>query len=203
MPRDYKNRANTSYRREKHPSGWVLFTSGLLVGLFISGLAWLKLSPPGDPAARRLGAPVARQTSPPEEPEEPEESDAPRPRFDFYTILPEMEVVVPEPKPAPTSAARTKAPAPSSPTVSAVIKPEAPPERYMLQMGSFKTFSDADRLKARLALVGIEADIQKVRIDGGAIFHRVRSGPYDERRVNALRTRLQQNNINSLVIRLK
>lgn len=202
MPRDYKSRANTSYRKERHPSGWVLFISGLLVGLFISGLAWLKLSPPDDPAARRLGAPVARQTRPPAEPEEPEESDAPRPRFDFYTILPEMEVVVPEPKPAPTSTARTKAPTPS-PSVSTVNKPEVSPGRYMLQMGSFKTFSDADRLKARLALVGIEADIQKVRIDGGAIFHRVRSGPYDERRVNALRSRLKQNNINSLVIRLK
>lgn len=203
MPRDYKSRANTSYRREKHPSGWVLFSSGLVVGLFISGLAWLKLSPPDDPAARLLGAPVARQTRPPVEPlEEPEESDAPRPRFDFYTILPEMEVVVPEPKPAPTSATRPKAPTPS-PRVSTVSKPEAPPGRYMLQMGSFKTFSDADRLKARLALVGIEADIQKVRIDGGAIFHRVRSGPYDERRVNALRSRLKQNKINSLVIRLK
>lgn len=200
MPRDYKSRANPPYRRKKHPSGWVLFISGLLVGLFVSGLAWLKLSPTCEPAAGRLGAPVARQTSPPAAPEEPEENGAPRPRFDFYTILPEMEVVVPEPKPAP--AVRTEAPAPP-PSVSTVSKPKAPPGRYMLQMGSFKTFSDADRLKARLALVGIEADIQKVRIDGGALFHRVRSGPYDERRVNALRARLKQNNINSLVIRLK
>jgi cell division protein FtsN len=198
MPRDYKSRANTAQRRERRPSGWVLFISGLLVGLFVSGLAWLKLSPTDDPAGRRLDSPVAQQARPPVEPEEPEESDAPRPRFDFYTILPEMEVVVPEPKPA----ARTEAPAPP-PRVSNVTKPDVTAGRYMLQMGSFKTFSDADRLKASLALVGIEADIQKVRIEGGAIFHRVRSGPYDERRVNALRTRLRQNNINNLVIRLK
>jgi len=198
MPRDYKSRANSSRKKAKQSSCWVMFFSGLLVGLFISGLAWLKLSPPGDPAGNRLGAPVAQKASPPAEPEEPEESDAPRPRFDFYTILPEMEVVVPEPKPV----ARVEAPA-SSPSAATVSKPEAPPGRYMLQMGSFKKFSDADRLKANLALVGIEADIQKVRIDGGAVFHRVRSGPYDERRVNALRARLKQNNINSLVIRLK
>ncbi len=198
MPKDYKSRANTSRKKARQSSGWVLFISGLLVGLFISGLAWLKLSPPGDPAGRRLGAPVAQQASPPMEPAEPEESDAPRPRFDFYTILPEMEVVVPEPKPV----ARAEAPA-SPPGAATVSKPDAPTGRYMLQMGSFKKFSDADRLKASLALVGIEADIQKVRIDGGAVFHRVRSGPYDERRVNALRARLKQNNINSLVIRLK
>ena len=188
MPRDYKSRANTSRKKTKKSSGWVMFVSGLLVGLFISGLAWLKLSPQGE-AGRPLGAPVAQRTSPPAEPEESEESDAPRPRFDFYTILPEMEVVVPEPKPAP----RTEAPV-SPPGNVAVTQPAAPPGRYMLQMGSFKTFSDADRLKASLALVGIEADIQKVRIDGGAVFHRVRSGPYDESRVNALRARLKQNN---------
>ena len=195
MPRDYKSRANSSHRKDRPPSGWFLFTSGLVVGLFISGLAWLKLSPSDGLAQSRSGAPVAHRAEPASQ---LEENDAPRPRFDFYTILPEMEVVVPEPKPEPRAE-----PPEAPPKVASVSRPDAASGRYMLQMGSFKTFSDADRLKAGLALVGIEAEIQKVRIDGGAIFHRVRSGPYSERQVNALRARLKQNDINSLVIRLK
>ncbi|MCP3871473.1 MAG: hypothetical protein GY703_25885 [Gammaproteobacteria bacterium] len=198
MPRDYKSRANRPQSR-KCPSGWMLFTSGLVVGLFASGLVWLKWSPEGMPETPQASRSInSHRDRPPVEPDESESRGAPKPRFDFYTILPEMEVVVPEPKPEPRNE-----PAPDS-TVSTAKKPApAAPGRYVLQMGSFRSFSDADRLKASLALVGIEADIQKVKINGGDTFHRVRSGPHSEARINALRARLKQNNISSLVIRMK
>ena len=73
----------------------------------------------------------------------------------------------------------------------------------MLQMGSFHKYADVDRRKASLALVGIEAEIQRVTVNAGEIFHRVRSGPYGRKQVNSLRARLKSNNINSLVIKLK
>ena len=71
-------------------------------------------------------------------------------------------------------------------------------------MGSFRKHADADRMKARLALLDIPAEIQKVTINNKDTFHRVRSGPYESQgRPNELRTRLRQNNIKSMVIRLK
>ncbi len=118
-----------------------------------------------------------------------------KPRFDFYTILPEMEVVVPDPEPEPVTKSTGRAGVSGAKkTVSA---------SYMLQMGSFREFSDADHLKASLALVGLEAEIQRVNINGGDIYHRVRSGPYTREQVNSLRARLKANKINSLVIKLK
>ncbi|HHH38576.1 MAG TPA: SPOR domain-containing protein [Sedimenticola sp.] len=197
MPRDYKSRANSPRRKPKRQvPGWVWFLSGLLVGLFFSGLAWLKLLPSEERLV--VPPPQAKVSAPPVGKGRPEKKEpaAPRPRFDFYTILPEMEVVVPEPEPE----------APPPRVKRGKIKKEGPVAsggRYMLQMGSFRRYSDADRLKASLALVGIRADIQKVRVSGSGTFHRVRSGPYTEAKVNQLRRKLKQNGIDSLVIKLK
>lgn len=202
MPRDYKRRASPSHRERKQAPGWAWFLGGLLVGLFFSGLAWLKLLPPAEqtPQARAI-VPDQRQKVRAREKEE-DRLAAPRPRFDFYTILPEMEVVVPDPE--PEAEREREAPSmPPAPVRNAKSQPSVAKEVYMLQMGSFHNYSDADRLKASLALVGIEAEIQKVRINAGDTFHRVRSGPYNREQVNQLRGRLKQNNISSLVIKLK
>ena len=184
MSRDYKSRA---YPPQAKPqvAGWVWFSGGVMVGLFISLLVWLKLGPGGDSMKSKPPARVSQS-------QEQVEAGAPRPRFDFYTILPEMEVVVPEPEPIVPDDAH-------SAEQSAVQQQEH--EEYMLQMGSFRSYADADRLKASLALVGLEAEIQRVTVNGGEVFHRVRSGPYDRGQVNALRARLKENRINSLVIR--
>ena len=191
MPRDYKSQAASRSKANQSPPGWVWFIGGLLVGLFFSGLAWLKLMPPAVPGVTQQPARQQVEPAPAIDPE----AEAPRPRFDFYTILPEMEVVVPDPEPLPESA-------PQIPRTIAEQKPLSS-ERYMLQMGSFRKFADADRLKASLALVGIEAEIQKVSINRGEIFYRVRSGPYGRDKVNSLSGRLKTNKINSLVIKLK
>lgn len=99
--------------------------------------------------------------------EAPPAAPAARPRLDFYTVLPEMETVLPE---RSLRGART-------------TKGERAPEegvvRYVLQAGSFANFNDADQLKARLALQGLVAHIQRVTIEGRGDFHRVRLGPYD------------------------
>lgn len=211
MPRDYKSRATPARKSKKKPqSGWKWFAAGLLVGLFVTLLVWLALTPEGP--QRPTPAVVERSYTPPREeaarpepePVQKKTAAAPKPRFDFYTILPEMEVVVPDPEPEPDKqAAATPATDGAAPVVSATARTPAPSAYYMLQMGSFRKFADADKLKASLALVGIEAEIQKFTLDGGEVFHRVRSGPYTSNQVNTLRTRLAQNNINSLVIKLK
>ncbi|MCW8907565.1 MAG: SPOR domain-containing protein [Sedimenticola sp.] len=205
MPRDYKSRASSGKKQKRAPvSAWVGFVAGLLVGLFITGLIWLTQTPeaPLKPRpASSLRQPEAPQDelSAPVTASTPEQKAAPKPRFDFYTILPEMEVVVPDPEPAVTASPAQG----GAPVVNATAGQAEAETRYMLQMGSFRKYGDADKLKASLALVGIEAEIQKFTLDGGEVFHRVRSGPYSRNQVNSLRARLSQNSINSLVIKLK
>jgi len=199
MARDYKSRAHaTSPKKQQQKPGWVWFVAGLLVGVFVSGLVWLKVTPSG-PALPRKAAPTKQQQKPvvAKKKQKKPQQVAPKPRFDFYTILPEMEVVVPDPVPD------------SEPVAKPAVTPKsktAVPSRvagYMLQMGSFRKLADADRLKASLALVGIQAEIQRVNIKGGDVYHRVRSGPYDRVQVNRLRNKLKQNKISSLVIKYR
>ena len=107
--------------------------------------------------------------------------------FDFFTVLPEIEMVVPDnqpptpslsPSPPPSSEATDEKPDPSA-AIQAASKKSA----YMLQAGSYQKKPDADRLKAKLALWGHASQIQKVTIQGRGDFYRVRLGPwssYDE-----------------------
>jgi len=77
------------------------------------------------------------------------------------------------------------------------------PGTYVLQAGSFRNNADADRLRAQLALIGVESDIQTVTIDDDQVWHRVRIGPFtDLERLNAARDRLADNGIQPLIIRI-
>ncbi len=117
------------------------------------------------------------------------------PTFDFYTVLPEMEVVVNTPKQPMTT---------SSPPKKAS---ESLPEEkvsYLIQVGSFRNASDADGFKAKLALLGIESKIYKVTIDNKDTWHRVQIGPINGRKkADALQVQLKQNEIKSLLMRAK
>ena len=107
------------------------------------------------------------------------------PQFDFYTILPEKEVVVPEYE----------------------IKTRTREERvgkakethYIMQAGSFKTFKEADQLRAKLASMGIESKVQKAKV-GSVNWYRVKMGPYTQTpSVNTIRARLRQNGIDVII----
>jgi cell division protein FtsN len=72
----------------------------------------------------------------------------------------------------------------------------------VLQAGSYKNFADADRIRAQLALQGIESKVQKVSVDNDT-WHRIRIGPIsnlDE--LNRLRDRLRKADVDVLVIRV-
>jgi cell division protein FtsN len=97
-----------------------------------------------------------------------------KPRFDFYKILPGAE----EPKVAPERKSIDKS------TVEAIAKPsEASPskvaDRAWLQAGAFSSQSDAENLKARLAMSGWEAIVQSATLPDKSVRYRVRLGPYD------------------------
>jgi cell division protein FtsN len=83
---------------------------------------------------------------------------------------------------APGSPPATRA-APGAPDRVASIEPPRPAragERYWLQAGSFSAQSDAENLKARLALAGWEANVQEGNVPDKGVRYRVRLGPYDD-----------------------
>jgi cell division protein FtsN len=105
-------------------------------------------------------------------------------------MLPKFEVVVPE---------REKAEAPGAAPAAAATRPAG---AYVLQVGSYRNFADADRVRAQLALQGIESKIQRVSVDNDT-WHRVRVGPIsDLRELNRTEQRLRQAEHQPLVIRV-
>jgi cell division protein FtsN len=80
----------------------------------------------------------------------------------------------------------------------------APKEAFYLQAGSFQNAPDADNLKARLALVGVEAAIQTTSLPDKGVYHRVRIGPYsDVEELNRIRTVLKQNGIDAALVKVR
>lgn len=139
-------------------------------------------------------APTAKAAEAP-----PTKSDD-KPRFDFYNILPGTDdpakaKPAPAPAPAPAPVPTTQEKEPEQPSA-------APKEVFFLQAGAFQNAADADNMKARLAMLGIEAAVQTGNSGDRGTFHRVRIGPFsrvDE--VNRTRDALKQNGIESTLIK--
>jgi cell division protein FtsN len=110
--------------------------------------------------------------------------------YDFYDMLPNFEVVVPE-KDGQVSTQRTSEP----------VKIERPGV-YVLQAGSYRQQAVADRTRAQLKLQGIDANVQRVAVDED-VWYRVRIGPLtDLTEVNRLHARLRAADLDPLVIRV-
>jgi len=139
------------------------------------------------------------------------DADGEKSRFDFYEILPGTDNATKgrESRPADGKAADRKAAAPvPAPAPAPVPAPASAvaggADVYYLQAGAFQTAADADNLKARLALAGIEARVLTADLPEGKIWHRVRVGPLrgvDE--VGRVRERLKQNQIDATLIKQK
>lgn len=203
MARDYKSRAQ---RRNKKPpvSIWVWLISGYIAGVLTVGAVWWKFgSAPGQAETWIGDKPPSGQSSKPAtsvQPEQPEEERVEPPQFDFYSLLPQMEVVVPDDE--LESELATPAPEPKAET-GVPEKPAGPQRAYLIQVGSFKNANDAERVKAQLALLGLQAKTNKVS-SKGVVWHRVRVGPFNTSEdVKQARSRLASNGYKTLVIRHK
>lgn len=162
-----RGRASGRSGSKKRLPGWAILLLGLVLGVAsvlvtqlivkragsTDGLAGLFTLKP-----KRIESPVPKRAEP---------AAPAKPKLDFYTVLPELETVLPE-RGSRTRTARTEPTAANTDV------------RYILQAGSFATFQEADQLKARLALQGLQAQIQKVTIEGKGEYHRVRLGPYEK-----------------------
>lgn len=153
---------------------WASLLLGLTLGIAVVLIIQL-LIPRAGSNDGLAGLFKAKRTVPTAVPTKRAEPASLRPKLDFYTVLPEIETVLPD------RSTRAK------------VAKVAPPEEnvgYVLQAGSFANYEDADQLKAKLALQGLQAHIQKVSIEDKGEFHRVRLGPYDS--VQALDAASQQ-----------
>lgn len=132
-------------------SSWRAFIAGLLSGVFLCFILYLARLPAGDEAT-----PDPQPTAVAPVPAEP-----PKPRFDFYTMLPQQTID-----------------GPLEPATVTDLPAAATQEAYLLQAGSFRQREDADRRRAELLLLGLEPRVEETDSDNGRWF-RVYLGPYD------------------------
>ncbi|HCC81478.1 MULTISPECIES: SPOR domain-containing protein [unclassified Methylophaga] len=177
---------------------WGPMLISFAVGAFVMFLLHLKENVPADKQQAKTTQQQQKKSSV-------------EPTFDFYTLLPETEVVVEKPK---TIANQPQKPIVSSPPEEISAPPEqtqqaateAPADdvSFMIQVGSFKKLEDADGFRARLAFLGIESKVQTVTIDNTDTWHRVQVGPVVGRsKADALQKQLRDNDIDSLLLRAK
>ncbi|MCI3207548.1 MULTISPECIES: SPOR domain-containing protein [Pandoraea] len=105
-------------------------------------------------------------------------------------------------KPSPADILNGKSTVPvAPPTTPPASATDNASTGYYLQVGAFKSQSDAEQLRAKLALSGFEAKVTQRDANGLTLF-RVRLGPYgklDE--MNHVRQRLQDGGYDTAVIR--
>jgi cell division protein FtsN len=177
---------------------WAGIFVGMVIGAGIAAVfTWYMMRSPSpflykvNPAA--TVPPSAATTQPPPDATQP---GSDKPRFEFYNVLADK---------APKSAVPAKQP--SQDKTAAQIKPagDKPAVAYtpqILQVGSFSTSVDAEKLKARLALIGAESHIQTAKVPERGVYYRVRLGPYkSEEELNRARNFLKQNDLDSTPMR--
>ena len=210
-------------RKKSGSGGWGKFVAGIALGLVL-GLwvypmltEWWSQPSSGTPADNPSSSPtfdfydilergeevveetlasrpVATGEAASEEPTtEPAGSDATDSEAAASEAAPQTVVAAAEPAASPAPVPEPAPPAPS---------PVDTPGMYVLQMGAFTRQTEAESLKARLALVGMNARIQPVMVDRQT-YYRVRIGPTDDlAQLNADRARLQQHRFDSILLKL-
>jgi cell division protein FtsN len=227
MPKDYKDApAPRAESRLNHPLllGVII---GLLLGIVISLAVALWLNRLSNPFMEKGRSEAPGKMTPgstppadakapkPSPPTKAAEADKPRtaerPRFEFYQMLPgDKEVTESEVKAARKSPQASVAPAPPPAAPPSAPRPGSSPaspkphsgEIFWLQAGAFSEEREADNLKARIALTGLEATVRAVNIPDKGTLYRVRLGPYQSlEEANRMKTTLTQNGVSTAIIR--
>jgi len=180
MSRDFAKRNAAPTRRissakRKPAPAWLWFVMGAIFGAFVMTLVFTFHKP--------KPAPAPIETTEPQE----SESKTPKPRFDFYKLLQESEQIVP----ATETIGDEKTAASSASNIE-----------YILQVGSFPNKPEADKLRAQLILLNLDAHIESVEIHKGEIWHRVVVGPFDsQEKLATARSSLVNNQYTALVLK--
>ena len=184
--RDYKG----THGRALRVRGLREFAFGALTGALVAALAFAYVS-------LRLHRGAEAADSPHPDPHRAARADSDAgaaaakagEKYDFYEMLPNFEVVVPE---------KDKDVKRDLPAAARVERPGV----YVLQAGSYRNEADANRVRAQLALQGVDAKVQRVAVDAD-VWHRVRIGPINNLdELNKVRKQLQAADVDALVIRV-
>lgn len=193
--------------------GWLWGLGGLVAGFALSQYLQETAPPmatvvPKPPSSQ----PAAQQAASPDTGSSAAQNEPRMPTFEFYTLLPESEVIAPQVEEVQTT--------PNTATVADVVEEEAPTEvvqapstpatssesgdRFMLQAASFRDAADARRLAGRLKDFGLLARITEVQANGNQTWHRVQVGPYqDTRELNRAQDLMLTQGIEPLMIKLQ
>lgn len=185
---------------------WVWVLVGVVLGVGMMLLVLVKGWAP-QLGKKNLPQPNPEATAP-RESEPPVAEAKPKKNYDFYQVLPEAEVVIPDAELSAKAKAEQQARAnpPATPAATAA-NPAATPAvpaaaaRYLLQAGSYPDPKTADEAKAKLAMAGFVAQVQPVTINGKT-WHRVRLGPYaTASELEAAKRSLSDNGISAIALK--
>ena len=192
MPKDYKNIKPKQKVKSGNTAQLKYFIYGLTVGLCVAIIVYFYQHN----LVQQIQTAQPNVTVENSEPESDTSDNIPSPSFvdyEFYEILPNMEVNVSEWEAEDNEDIEEKS-----------ESTEEKPEIYVIQIASFKQASAANEVKAKLALIGITAHIQRVVINGKDVRHRIRVGPYAESdKLSNVRQQLAENNLSYLLLKLK
>lgn len=192
MPKDYKNIKHQDNNRSSITSHVLSMLTGLCLGLVVALYVYYFV-PRTDDYKGTVKQPAQAQEATtgnaPKKQRNQRTETLPEPKFDFYKILPNREINISE-------------------WIADNQEKDKPvadqPGVYVFQVGSFKDYESADQVKARLALIGIQAEIQRVVINGQDSRHRVRIGPYkDPEILKDVSRRLSSNGLDYMLLKLR
>ncbi len=198
-----------------------LIAAAIAVYMMKSPLPFVSKSKAGDRASPSEQAPKQQRADAAKAAAPVERND--KPKLDFYKILPGQEAVPGAPSgPVPDTAANTSKaekiaraeradqldkPVPAdagAKSQDAGKAGELTRDLYVIQAGSFQNPVDADNVKAKLALLGLQASIEPASLPDKGTWYRVRLGPYRSLRdINAVRGQLAQAGVDATLLKVR
>ncbi len=194
-----KKKTGATRKPEQSSSRASWFFIVLLVGSFTAFLVYLD-QVPTEPEVQNVTVDDAPEKATKKQPQH----HKPKAQFDFYTVLPDREVEVNK---IVTTAKKNNIQSQKikyQPVKKiSTEKKSDPASLYQLQVGAFKELAKADAMKARLAFIGVESNIQVIQNKGQKMY-RVRIGPStDEKKINRIKQQLKAQSINTYFQKLK
>jgi cell division protein FtsN len=194
---DFRRRAE---HRSRHSArDWRGFAAGFLAGTICLGLAWLTFGTRECPEPATATAPVT--PAQPAGARNESAVTAPEPKFTYPQLLEKQEVVVTDAE----AERRAKPASPAPPVGKDDGKAKSLPTdgALVVQVAALRTAADAQALRARLAELGLTAQVQPTRINNDTV-HRVRLGPYGSlAQAKDAQAHLQRAGFASIVVREK
>ncbi len=208
--------ARRNVRRPRRPPArqslprwaWLVMGAAVLLAMLAIGTMWHRHRTSANADSQTTAAP--HQAVPGHEPKrtaKPKDADQPKPQvsepqYDFYKLLPKFKMNVPiqgKEEPAKPAAKPPKAGGVATESTEPLLTKAG---AYLVQTGSFRKHEQAERMKASLALLGVESSISRVVVNGEQTYYRVQIGPLrDLQELANVQTKLRAHGYTPIVMR--